>query len=63
MLTSLRLGIGAVAALAVWSAAPAGGDKGKDHAGDKGHVMVRPGETIRVLDAASNSIMLTLTVS
>src|SRR5262245_36959138 len=44
MLTSLRLSIGAFAALAVWTAAPAGGDKGKDHAGDKGHVMVRPSE-------------------
>jgi quercetin dioxygenase-like cupin family protein len=36
------LGLAAVAALALWEAAQA--DDNKSHAGDKGHVMVRPGE-------------------
>src|SRR5262249_44114000 len=42
MLTSLRLGTVAVVALAIWTGAQAGGEKGKIHVGDGDHVMVRP---------------------
>ena len=38
MRTSIRLGIVAAAALAVWTGAQAGGEKGKTHGGDKDHV-------------------------
>jgi quercetin dioxygenase-like cupin family protein len=40
MLKAMRLGIVAAAALAIWSWAQAGGEKG--HGLDKDHVMVRP---------------------
>ena len=42
MRTSIRLGIVAAAALAVWTGAQAGGEKAKIHGGDKDHVVVRP---------------------
>jgi hypothetical protein len=42
MLTSARLGIVAAAALAIWTGAQAGGEKGKIHGGDKDHVVARP---------------------
>src|SRR5689334_15934045 len=42
MRTATALGLAAVAALALWSAAQA--DDEKSHAADKGHVMVRPAD-------------------
>jgi hypothetical protein len=42
MLTSMRLVIAAAAALAIWTGARAGGEKGNAHAGDNDHVVVRP---------------------
>src|SRR5205823_3904164 len=43
MLRTMRLGILAAVALAVWTGTQAGGEKGKGHA-DKDHVMVKPGD-------------------
>jgi hypothetical protein len=42
MRTSMRLAIVAAAALAIWTGAQAGDEKGKTHGGDKDHVAVRP---------------------
>jgi hypothetical protein len=38
----LKLGIGAAAVLAVWSASQAGSQQGSGHGSDKDHVVVRP---------------------
>jgi hypothetical protein len=42
MRKSMRLGIVAAAALAIWTGAQAGGEQGKVHDADKDHVVVRP---------------------
>jgi len=42
MLNTMRLGLVAVIALALWTGVQAGGEKGKGHAADKDHVMARP---------------------
>jgi hypothetical protein len=44
MRISMKLALVAVAALALWTGAQAGGEKGKIHDGDKDHVVVRPAD-------------------
>jgi hypothetical protein len=38
----MRIGVAAVAALAIWTGARAGGEKGKAHDAEEGHALVRP---------------------
>jgi Domain of unknown function (DUF4437) len=64
MRTSIRLGLVAAAALAVWTGAQAGGEKGKNHDADKDHVAVRPddfkwGPAPRGLPAGAKIAVLT----
>ena len=42
MRTSMSLGIVAAAVLALWAGTRAADDKGKDHVGDKDHVVAKP---------------------